>query len=247
MKGTRQQILASCVVLVISAALSAQTRQPRSAGNPEPIAEAGWLRTVGSHQQQLANQPCRVCFIGDSLTESWTYSGRATWDAEFAPLKSINLGIAGDRTEHVLNRIHRLEFHRANPQVIVLLMGTNNLAMVPPDAPKDVVEAIKKGVSMLRNKVPQASILVLDIPPNGDAPDTALRQGIKEANALLSKIPWPDRVKLQPIHDAMIDEHGHWHKGFTLDGTHFSDAGYSKLGELIAPVLKEMLASKAKP
>lgn len=223
----------------------AQSEAPRAAYTPKPIAEAGWLRRVALHQGQLSNQPCRVCFIGDSLTEFWLHTGRATWELEFAALKPVNLGLAADRTEHVLNRIQRLDFRRANPSLFVLMMGTNNLGMEPPDKPEDVARAVVTGINMLRTKQPHASILVLTIPPSGEEPRSPLRQRIKDTNALLAQTKWPEGVRLLPVYDAMVDEQDRWKDGLTLDGTHFSESGYAKLAEIVASVVKETLATEA--
>jgi lysophospholipase L1-like esterase len=244
MSGARQRNFVILFTLIAAACCGAQTKAPRAAYRPEPVADAGWIRKVAEQQHALTNQACKVCFLGDSLTEFWTNHGRAVWDAEFAPLKAINLGLTADRTEHVLNRIQRLDFRRANPKVIVLMMGTNNLGMQPPqkpDEPADVARAVETGVALLRKKLPQASILVLTIPPSGHEAASALRQRIQQTNALLAQAKWPDRVRLLPVYEAMVDERDRWREGFTLDGTHFDTTGYAKLAELIAPVVKEML------
>ena len=199
------------------------------------------MRRVAGQQGVLTNQPCSICFIGDSLTEFWLHTGRATWEAAFAPLKAANLGLAADSTEHILNRIQRLEFRRANPKLIVLMMGTNNLGMVPPDEPEEVARAVRTAVTMLRAKLPQASILVLTIPPGGDEPRSALRKRIQQTNALLSQTSLPERVRVLETYSALVDEQDRWRDGFTQDGTHFTAAGYAKLAELLTPVVKEML------
>lgn len=201
------------------------------------------MRRVAGQQSVLANQPCSICFIGDSLTEFWLHTGRATWDAAFAPLKAANLGLAADRTEHILNRIQRLEFRRANPKLIVLMMGTNNLGMVPPDEPEDVVRAAHTAVTVLRARLPRASILLLTIPPSGDEPRSALRRRIQQTNALLSQTSWPEGVRVLQTYPALVDEQDRWRSGFTQDGTHFTAAGYAKLAELLTPVVKEMLGA----
>jgi lysophospholipase L1-like esterase len=241
MSGSRQWIFMILAVIIEATCCEAQIKVPRAAFIPEINADASWMRRVAEQQGVLTNQPCRVCFMGDSLTEFWLHTGRATWDGEFAPLKAINLGLTGDRTEHILYRIQKLEFWRAKPQLVVLLMGTNNLGREVPDKPEDVVRAIAAGVTMLRAKIPQASILVLTIPPSGDEPESALRQRIKQTNALLLQMKWPDRVRLLAIYDAMVDERDRWREGLTLDGTHFSAAGYAKLAGLILPVAAETL------
>ncbi len=221
-----------------------QTKPVRSASIPEPVGDASWMRRVATQQGLLTNQPCRVCFIGDSLTEFWQSTGAAIWTAEIAPLKALNLGLAADRTEHILHRIQRLDFRRANPQLLVLLMGTNNLAMEPPDSPEEVVRGISAAVQMLRTKLPQASILLLTLPPNGDDPATPLRKRIQQTNTLLAQAPWPERVKLLPIHDIMVDAQGRWHPGYTLDGTHFSESAYAAFAQRLTPILNETLREK---
>jgi lysophospholipase L1-like esterase len=243
MSAMRQWIFVLSMAILFCACNDgdAQQAKRRAPYIPEPKAEVSWVRDVGDQQRQLANQPCRVCFIGDSLTQFWTHHGRATWEVQFAPLKSANLGLAADRTEHVLNRIQRLEFRRANPTLIVLMMGTNNLGMSPPDQPEDVAKAVKDGVALLHNKLPQSSILVLTMPPNGYEPDSLTNQRIKQTNALLIQHSWPPYARVLQIHDAMVDDRGRWRANFTLDGTHFSEAGYANLGEMVAPVVREML------
>lgn len=241
MSGSCQRIFLIAGVILVTSSGQAQTKQPRAPFAPEPIAEAGWMRRVAEQQGMLANQPCQVCFIGDSLTEFWLHTGRAAWEMTFAPLKAINLGLAADRTEHILNRIQRLEFRRANPKLVVLMMGTNNLGMTPPDNPEDVARAVVAGVTFLRTKLPKASILLLGIPPSGGEANSPLRQCIRQTNRLLKGHKWPERMQYLEVYEAMVDEHDQWRTGFTLDGTHFSEAGYAHLAGLISPAVAELL------
>jgi lysophospholipase L1-like esterase len=247
MHWLRQGIFAG-MMAVAMLPVSAQTPAPtvaRAADRPQPILEPGWMRRVGSQQGVLTNQPCRVCFIGDSLTEFWEHTGKADWDLHFAPLKAANLGLAADRTEHILERIRRLDFRRAKPELVVLMMGTNNLGMEPPDAPEDLLRAIQRGVAMIQGKMPGAKVLLLTIPPSGDEPKSPLRQRIQQTNTLIIKASWPDKVRVLPVYEAMVDADDRWKSGYTLDGTHFSASGYSTLTTLLAPVVKEMLGTAA--
>lgn len=205
--------------------------------------EPGWLRRVATQQGVLTNNPCRVCFIGDSLTELWEYTGKADWDLHFAHLKAANLGLTADRTEHILERIRRLDFRRAKPQLVVLLMGTNNLGMEPPDKPNEVFRAIQKGVAMIQAKMPQVKVLLLTIPPSGTEPKSALRIRIQQTNKLITEAQWTDAVRVLPVYEAMVDDADRWRAGCTLDGTHFSPTGYAQLAALLSPVVKEMLGA----
>lgn len=210
---------------------------------PQALLAPGWMRQLGLQQQQLVNQKVRVCFIGDSLTEFWTHTGAATWNREIVPLKAANLGIAGDRTENILYRIQRLDFSRSKPELAVLMMGTNNLNMPLPDPEEKVAAALRKAVTLLKAKLPAtATILVLGLPPNVMEPRSGFRQRVKTYNALLAAAPWPAGVKFLPVYEVFVDAEDRWKPGLTLDGTHFSAAGYEEL----AKVLKEYLPSVEK-
>ena len=225
--------------------MSAQSTSPsRAADRPEPLSDAFWHRRVAEEQGLLTNQICRVVFIGDSLTDFWTHYGLDTWETKMAPLKAGNIGIAGDRTEHILWRIEHLDFHRAKPEVFVLLMGTNNLGMVPPDPPEAIIRAQKKAIADLFRQFPQSRILLLEIPPNGFDPDSYYRQGAIATNALMRKTPWPERVKLVPLYADFVDEAGHWKPGLTVDGLHFGADGYALLGKILEGPLKEALGAE---
>ena len=49
----------------------------------------------------------------------------SVWNQYFAPLKSLNFGLGGDRTQHVLWRVENGEIP-LNAQTIVIHVGTNN-------------------------------------------------------------------------------------------------------------------------
>ena len=46
-----------------------------------------------------------LVFLGDSITDGWRTKGTNVWAKYYAPRHALNLGIGGDRTEHVLWRI----------------------------------------------------------------------------------------------------------------------------------------------
>jgi lysophospholipase L1-like esterase len=239
--------IVACVVALGAYGQAPTVPGDRSADRPQPIMEPGWLRRIATHQGVLTNNPCRVCFIGDSLTELWEHTGKADWDLHFVPLKAANLGLTADRTEHILERIRRLDFRRAKPQLVVLLMGTNNLGMERPDKPEEVFRAIQKGVAMIQAKMPQAKVLLLTIPPSGAEPKSALRLRIQETNTLITEAKWPDAVRVLPVYEAMVDDADRWRADCTLDGTHFSATGYARLAALLAPVVQEMLGTADGP
>ena len=94
-----------------------------------------------------------VAFFGDSITEFWENIGLETWNEQYAPLNACNLGISGDRTEHVLWRLNNGHIGKLAPKVAVLMIGTNNLNE-PPVPANEIADGIVAVVQTLREKLP---------------------------------------------------------------------------------------------
>jgi hypothetical protein len=83
------------------------------------------------HQQKLnechtLGNKLDIIFMGDSITHAWEVEGEAAWQHYYTHQKTLNLGYAGDRTEHLLWRIQNGEINGLCPKLLVLLIGTNN-------------------------------------------------------------------------------------------------------------------------
>ena len=55
-------------------------------------------------EELLKKGPIQVVFIGDSITDGWRGGGHNVWEKNYSKYNALNLGIGGDRTEHVLWR-----------------------------------------------------------------------------------------------------------------------------------------------
>ena len=67
-----------------------------------------------------------LVFIGDSITDGWRNRGLQVWTKSYAPRPELNLGIGGDRTQHVLWRIQHGELDGWKPKAVVLMIGSNH-------------------------------------------------------------------------------------------------------------------------
>ncbi|MEI6467441.1 MAG: GDSL-type esterase/lipase family protein, partial [Verrucomicrobiota bacterium] len=109
--------------------LAAVSALANTALKPEPR-DPNWVKRHDGFVQIAKQGGVDVLFVGDSITDGWRRlergGGKATWDREFAPLKSANFGISGDRTQHVLWRLENGELDGFKPKAIVLMIGTNN-------------------------------------------------------------------------------------------------------------------------
>ncbi len=81
---------------------------------------AGWHKGsswMGQHRDINAigrNNQVDLVFLGDSITQSFGGPGRNVWKADkdawekyYGKRRAFNFGISGDRTQHILWRIHQ--------------------------------------------------------------------------------------------------------------------------------------------
>ncbi|NBX32993.1 MAG: hypothetical protein EBR07_09745, partial [Planctomycetes bacterium] len=113
-----------------------------------------------------AKAPVNVVFVGDSITQGWEDAGAAAWKRNFEPMGALQIGVGGDRTEHVLWRLQQAPLTPLDPKVIVLMIGTNN-AGTGRDSGELIIRGIAAIVDLLHTQCPNAQVLVLDIPPRG--------------------------------------------------------------------------------
>lgn len=231
--------IAASIPLIMPAQDGRESSSPPT--KPEPRTERWWLEQTFKHKAEALQGPFDVCFLGDSLTEYWLQTGKALWEGVLPGKRKLNLGIAGDRTEHLLFRIAGINWQRARPKVVVLMIGTNNLSKDPPDEPEDVAEAIRLICGSLIRQNPGAKVLVLGLSPNGELPSSPLRKRIQKLNTLLAAHTWPTSTTYLSTYSQFVNDGGDWLTGLTIDGTHYSEAGYQKLAELLTPHLQMRL------
>ncbi len=101
---------------------------------------------MARHREKLAQRDpdVELVLIGDSITHGWEDPGRTVWADNFADIDMLNLGYSADRTEHVLWRLEHGEVEGLDPDLVVMMIGTNNTGhrMDPPEAIEAGVRAI---------------------------------------------------------------------------------------------------------
>ena len=69
-----------------------------------------------SFNQRVTKGNVDLIFIGDSITHAWESSGKAVWEKYYAKRNAVNLGISGDRTQHVLWRLDNGNIKNIHPK-----------------------------------------------------------------------------------------------------------------------------------
>ena len=111
----RMKSLTLSLSIILSVSLQAADKPAHSAVTPEPRS-GGWMKRHESFNQRVAKGNVDLIFIGDSITHAWESSGKAVWAKHYAKRNAVNLGIGGDRTQHVLWRLDNGNIKKHPPQ-----------------------------------------------------------------------------------------------------------------------------------
>ena len=180
-----------------------------------------------------------VLFVGDSITDGWRGQGKKVFEQNYGSMDPLNIGIGGDRTQHVLWRLEHGEVEGISPSAAVLMIGTNNLGS---NGNEEIVAGVTRIVQTLHSKLPRAKVLLLGIFPRGAKADDPARARIKAINAELQKLDDGGKtVKYLDIGDKFLAEGGSLPKDVMPDALHPNEKGYQIWADAMGPVLDEML------
>jgi len=239
---------------VVAADAPAATLKPLAAypqniaNRPVPrIGDKPWLISEewqAHHERQLhaaGRAGAKLLFLGDSITEGWGVA--PAWREYFGKYSPLNLGLAGDTTQNVLWRIEHGALDGTHPQVVVLMVGVNNLAGgFTPEQTSDGIRAI---LSLLQAHLPATRVLLLAVlPARQDARDP-LRQRIKDTNRLLESLATPGRVELHDVGSVLLEPDGSISKSTLRDFVHPTPEGFERLSRAVAPFLDALMAHAA--
>ena len=113
----------------------------------------GWYAKHAKYVEIAKTSSESVLLIGDSLIHGLKRYPKI-WNKYFSPLQTLNFGISGDKTQHVLWRMKNGEIP-LNVQTIVIHVGTNNIDC---DQPTDIADGIGSIAMLLQETKPNAKI-----------------------------------------------------------------------------------------
>jgi lysophospholipase L1-like esterase len=208
---------------------SAVVAQPR---------DANWMKRHDLINTRVKETPdSQVLFIGDSITQGWEGAGKKAWEA-FAEYKPLNLGIGGDRTQHVLWRLENGNIAGLKPKAAVIMIGTNNSNGADNTA-EEIAAGITAIVTKLRTELKDTKLLVLGVFPRGPQPNPQ-REKIAAINAIIAKLDDGKYVHFLDIGEKFLEADKSLSKEVMPDFLHLSPKGYEIWVEAITPKLKEL-------
>ena len=236
------RLLLTCVVLfgALACASRADDKGPTTV---EPVPrDGGWMQRHESFNKRVAEGDVGLLLIGDSITQGWEGAGKDVWAKYYTPRKAVNLGIGGDRTQHVLWRLDHGNVDGIQPKLAVLMIGTNNSNGTDNTA-EEIAAGIEAIVKKLRAKLPQTKVLILAIFPRGKMPNPQRDKNAK-ASELAAKTADGQMVYFLDIGKEFLKPDGALTEDIMPDYLHLSPAGYEIWAKSIEPKVKELIGEK---
>lgn len=213
-------------------------------------------------RERMTLPAVKLVFLGDSITDFWLLGddpwvpgqlhGRNVWNDTFAGTNpqhmALNLGISGDRLEHVLFRLlprsagglGHLDAPELQPDFIVLMLGINNTWAPEQPVVASIVAGVRAVLLAAHERKPGARIVLQSVLPTNDAAKNRdVVQPINQALAMLAADPafkayttWLD------LYPGFVDARGRQLSHlFMKDGLHPAEPGYRVWRDRLVPTL----------
>jgi len=234
-------IFIAAAIVAPHSIVAEEPKATHAAIDPQPKKDEGWQKRHATINENVKKTPdSQLIFIGDSITAGWGNAGKEAWAKHYAPRKAVNLGIGGDRTQHVLWRLDNGNLEGVKPKAAVIMIGTNNSGS---DSAAHIADGITAIVKKLRTKLPDTKILLLGVFPRGEKTN-AQREKLVEVNKTVAKLDDGKSVHYLDISQNLMNPDGMIMKEVMPDFLHLSPKGYDIWANSIEAKLKELLGEK---
>jgi lysophospholipase L1-like esterase/cephalosporin-C deacetylase-like acetyl esterase len=207
-----------------------------AAMNPEVPRTSGKKERHLRINNRVSEGKVDLIFIGDSITSGWESRAPKVWEQFYGKRNAVNLGIGGDRTQHVIWRLDNGNIKGISPKAAVVMIGTNNSR---DNTSEQIAEGVTVIINQLRNKLPETKVLLLAIFPRG-ANDERHRVNEK-ANAIFSELADGEHVHYLDIGSKFMNKDGVLIRGMMPDQLHLNEQGYLIWAEAIESNLSKLL------
>jgi lysophospholipase L1-like esterase len=237
---TKWLLVCGLVCAVLAGVCRGQDNVP-STVKPVPR-EGAWMDRHESFNKRVKEGNVDLLLIGDSITQGWEGEGKDVWAKYYGKRNAVNLGIGGDRTQHVLWRLDHGNIDGIAPKLAVLMIGTNN-SNGNDNTAEEIGAGIEAIVKKLREKLPQTKVLILAVFPRNDKGDPRREKNAK-ASQVAAKMADDKMVYFLDIGDKFLSPDGSLSKEIMPDALHLSPAGYEIWASATEPMVAKLMGER---
>ncbi len=168
-----------------------------------------------------------ILMLGHSLIEFYD------WGARYPEHNVMNLGVAGETVEGLLDRTGRVAGRHPDADLIFVMTGANNIAMDD----NDFLAPFERILIRLKSYYPEADIYACSILPI--LFDWVTQASIRKINSELSAIAQRAGVRFLDLY-PLFTKDGEVRIDYLLDdGVHLSDRGYEVWADVLEGIINE--------
>lgn len=223
-----------------SGAVAAEEKPQHSAVKPVPR-KGRWMKRHQAMNARVKKGNVDLVFIGDSITQGWEGRGRQVWKKFYGNRNAVNLGIGGDRTQHVIWRLQNGNLENITPKLAVIMIGTNNSGS---NTPRQIADGVTAIVNILREKTPKTKILLLATFPRGPNKNDKRRKVNEASNKIVAKLADGKQVFFLDIGENFLEPDGTLTRAMMPDLLHLNQKSYTIWAESIEPQVKVLMGEK---
>jgi lysophospholipase L1-like esterase len=198
-----------------------------------------WGDKFEEHTRTCTSAQPTNCLIGDSNIERLSRLPLPNFFQENFD-EWLNLGIGGDKIEHVSWRIQHGGFP-ANPSNVILWAGTNNLTKGTKRA-KEIANSILQTVRSIINNFPSVNMAVMGVLPRREQEKSMQATVIN--NILKFKLP-PNITFIEPPRALFGDNT--YNREYFSDNVHLNPEGYKLLIQPLEKFIGSSPTTSLKP
>lgn len=199
-----------------------------------------WIKRHEAMNERARQGNVDLIYVGDSIVQHFDNQGKEVWEQYYARRNALNLGISGDRTEHVLWRLDHGNIEGINPKLAIVMIGQNNGGLNTGD---EIGEGVIAIVVKLRAKLPNTKILLLGIFQRREHP-TPERAVLARANEIASKLADNKTVFYMDINHLYVQPDGSISRSLMYDFEHPTPLGHRVWAEAIESKVAELMGDK---
>ncbi len=206
-----------------------------------------WASRIKEKQAQVDKEAkdIKLLLIGDSITHFWENAGKSVMDSNFGKYHPLNLGFAGDRTQHTLWVLDKCDIlNKIKPQLVTIMIGTNNFG-AHEGGVEATAEGIRQIVLSVRRQLPDAKIVLYGIFPRGSMFSQEYRPEFKQeidgVNAIISKFADNKNVFYEDLGPKFLNEKGELTREIMNDRLHPTAKGYEIWADSIRPYAEKYI------
>jgi lysophospholipase L1-like esterase len=193
----------------------------------------------------------RVVFFGDSITDNWSKAG---YGGFFPGKPYVNRGIGGQTTSQMLLRF-RPDVVALQPDVVVILAGTNDIAGNAGPVPLEVVEQNLASMAELARTHGIAVVLASLLPVSDDKRDRSTGaplvrttnrppETLRALNEWMASVARKNGYVYLDYFSATAAAGGQFRPELNDDGLHPNAAGYAMMAPLAEQAIAEALRAR---